>query len=63
RIQQHRGGRLPFANKELYRLPNNSLRPITRGTNGVYKARKPYNLCTGLGTPPADLVRLLRIWD
>ena len=41
----------------LYTLPGSDFHEITTGTNGTYSAGPGfYNLCSGLGTPIADLI-------
>ncbi len=54
------GRRVGFLHEALYALPAESLRAITEGSNGAYSARAPHSLCCGLGTPPHNMVDLLR---
>lgn len=52
------GRRLGRVHPALYAMPSGSLRQVLEGNNGAYQAGSPYNLCTGLGTPPANLQAL-----
>jgi kumamolisin len=52
RINQRLGTPVGFLNPVVYRAAGRkTLRDITSGTNGAYKAAKGWDACTGLGSP------------
>jgi kumamolisin len=50
-INQQSAVRLGFFNTQLYAQAKASLRDITSGNNGAYKAGPGWDACTGLGSP------------
>jgi kumamolisin len=54
------GRKVGFLQRALYALSPGSLRDIVSGTNGAYQAAVGYDLCTGLGSPSANLLNLLK---
>jgi kumamolisin len=60
RINQGLGTRAGFLNSVFYGASGKStLRDVTKGTNGAYKAAKGWDACTGLGSP--DGTKLLEV--
>jgi kumamolisin len=59
RLNAALGRKLGFVNPALYALAPGSLRDITSGSNGAFSAAAGYDMCTGLGTVPANLQGLL----
>ena len=45
---------------ELYKHRKEWFHDITKGTNGAYKAKKGYDLTTGLGVPNKHIVELAK---
>ena len=57
RLNQALGRRCGHVQAQLYSLGRRratALRPVTKGNNGLYRARKGWNACTGYGTPRGD---------
>lgn len=55
RVNQAAGRRLGLVHREIYPLcGTRAFRAITRGNNGVFRAARIWNACTGLGSPRAD---------
>lgn len=57
RLNQALGRRSGHLHSHIYRLceeHTTALRPVLKGNNGVYKAGKGWNACTGYGTPRGD---------
>jgi kumamolisin len=65
RINQQRGRPLGLVTPQLYGqfaalVKAGAIVPVTRGDNGLFRARKGWSCCTGLGTPRgAQLTRAL----
>jgi kumamolisin len=61
RGNQRLGRRIGWLNPVLYHAKSDAgiFRPITRGTNGAYRAGPGWNACTGLGVPNGS--RLLNL--
>jgi kumamolisin len=56
RINQMRGAPVGLVTPFLYReyqalVKHGAVRPITKGTNGTYRARRGWDCCTGVGAP------------
>jgi kumamolisin len=56
RINQMRGTPVGLLTPFLYReyralVENGAVRPITKGSNGTYRARRGWDCCTGVGAP------------
>ena len=60
-VNQRRNKPAGFLNPTLYRASaRSSLKEITSGSNGAYRARAGWNPCTGLGRPEGQkLLQLL----
>jgi kumamolisin len=51
-INEELGRPVGYLNPLIYRTPNgSSFRDVTTGTNGVFKAARGWDACTGLGSP------------
>jgi len=66
RLNQALGRRCGHLHPHIYRLGKEragALRPVVKGDNGFYKARKGWNACTGYGTPRGnELLAHLQSW-
>ena len=66
RLNQALGRRCGHLHPHIYRLGKErakALRPVVKGDNGFYQARKGWNACTGYGTPRGDqLLAHLQSW-
>ncbi len=57
RLNQALGRRCGHLHPHIYRLGRDcatALRPVLKGDNGLYRAGKGWNACTGYGTPRGD---------
>ncbi len=64
RLAQLTGQRLGLIQRTLYAglsKGKTSLRDITNGSNGAYKARAGWDACTGLGVPDAGVASLFKV--
>ncbi|WP_430391563.1 S53 family peptidase [Dyella sp. 20L07] len=51
RFNQQQGQNLGDAHAAIYTIGSSAFHDITQGNNGLYKAAKGWDACTGLGTP------------
>jgi subtilase family serine protease len=58
-MNQKNGTSLGFLQPKLYSSTSGTLRDITVGNNGAFTAQVGYDLCTGLGSPCANLFTYL----
>jgi len=57
RFNQALGRRCGHLHPHIYRLGKDratALRPVLKGDNGLYRAGRGWNACTGYGTPRGD---------